>query len=283
MEEFSVGDAGKKLDSLIDEVNSSEDPLIICNKKGKKAVLISLDDFEWLHQTLARFANFADDEELQQIFTDSESDENSGEGLEPLKTDFIQVYQLKVALNGIRPPVWRRIQVPANYTFWDLHVALQDSMGWLDSHLHEFQVQNPSSGLEERIGTPAEEDPELLGVVHPGWKRYISDYFSLENPKAQYMYDFGDDWQHTLTLEKILSREKGKQYPLCMKGKRACPPEDCGGVSGYENLLKIIADPNHEDYDEWKERLEEDFDPEDFDSKSVGFDDPRARWDLAFA
>lgn len=283
MEEFSVGDAGKKLDSLIDEVNSSEDPLIICNKKGKKAVLISLDDFEWLHQTLARFANFADDEELQQIFTDSESDENSGEGLEPLKTDFIQVYQLKVALNGIRPPVWRRIQVPANYTFWDLHVALQDSMGWLDCHLHEFQVQNPSSGLEERIGTPAEEDPELLGVVHPGWKRYISDYFSLENPKAQYMYDFGDDWQHTLTLEKILSREKGKQYPLCMKGKRACPPEDCGGVSGYENLLKIIADPNHEDYDEWKERLEEDFDPEDFDSKSVGFDDPRARWDLAFA
>lgn len=283
MEEFSVGDAGKKLDSLIDEVNSSEDPLIICNKKGKKAVLISLDDFEWLHQTLARFANFADDEELQQIFTDSECDENSGEELEPLKTDFIQVYQLKVALNGIRPPVWRRIQVPANYTFWDLHVALQDSMGWFDCHLHEFQVQNPSSGLEERIGTPAEEDSELLGVVHPGWKRYISDYFSLENPKAQYMYDFGDDWQHTLTVEKILSREKGKQYPLCMKGKRACPPEDCGGVSGYEDLLKIIADPNHEDYDEWMERLEEDFDPEDFDSKSVGFDDPRARWDLAFA
>ena len=104
----------------------------------------------------------------------------------------------------------------------------------------------------------------------------------MNNPKAIYVYDFGDDWEHTITLEKIQPREKGVHYPLCLKGKRACPPEDCGGVWGYKDMLKIIADPNHEKYDEWIEWVGEDFDPEIFDASSIVFDDPRERWDYSF-
>lgn len=274
-------DATKKLESLIDGVNSEGEPPIICNKKGNKAVLLSLDEFEWMAETLAMFFNLADDEEFQQFMEDSDSDRGSYQEPEPINTDYIQVFQFKVGLKGIRPPIWRRIQVPANYTFWDLHVAIQDAMGWFDAHPHEFNVRNPSSGQEERIGIPL-EDFEFGEEVIPGWRRNISQYFSLEYPKASYIYDFGDDWEHTLTLEDILPRQKGRGYPLCVKGKRACPPEDCGGVWGYQDLLEIMVDPEHEEYDEMTEWVGPEFDPEAFDAKSVEFDDPRERWKWAF-
>jgi len=150
--------------------------------------------------------------------------------------------------------------------------------------MHEFYIDNPSSGDGERIGIPDEGDMIFSDEeVLPGWKRNISSYFSMENPKAGYTYDFGDGWDHTIKLEKILPREKGRQYPNCLKGKRACPPEDCGGVGGYKNLLEIISDPKHEEYDEYMEWLEEDFDPEAFDIHSVEFDDPRERWEWSWA
>ena len=139
----------------------------------------------------------------------------------------------------------------------------------------------PSSGHQDRIGIPV-EDFEFGEEVIPGWNHYISEYFSLEHTKATYVYDFGDNWEHTVTLEKIVPRKKGRQYPVCLKGKRACPPEDCGGVWGYKDLLEIISDPDHEEYDEMMEWLDEDFDPEAFDAALVEFDDPRERWDLAF-
>ena len=191
------------------------------------------------------------------------------------------VYQFKVTLKGIRPPIWRRMHVPENYTFWDLHVAIQDAMGWFDYHLHEFLIVNPSTGQKERIGILLEDtgfDEEPI----PGWERKIIRYFSMENPKAEYIYDFGDSWEHSITLEKILSRKRDTQYPVCIKGKRACPPEDCGGVWGYTNLLEILSDPENEEYEEWKEWLGEDFDPEHFDAKAVHFDDPKKRWNYAF-
>ncbi|MBW2061197.1 MAG: plasmid pRiA4b ORF-3 family protein [Deltaproteobacteria bacterium] len=201
-----------------------------------------------------------------------------------METDNSQVYQFKVTLNGIRPPIWRRIQVPAEYTFWDLHVAIQDAMGWFDSHLHDFKITNLSTGHYEKFGIPIEDDIDFgeEPPTKPGWEHYIADYFSLENSKAIYEYDFGDGWEHTVLLEKIISRDEKKIYPICLDGKRACPPEDCGGVWGYENLLEIIADPNHEDYDTWIEWLGEDFDPEFFDAKLVEFDDPTERWKFAF-
>lgn len=195
-----------------------------------------------------------------------------------MKRKFTQVYQFKITLDDIRPPIWRRIHVPETYTFWDLHVAIQDVMGWLDYHLHEFEILNPANGLKVTIGLPDDDFPKrnLLD-----WAQKIANYFSQENPSADYIYDFGDNWQHKIQLEKILPREKNVSYPVCIKGKRACPPEDCGGIGGYERLLDIIKDPKHEEHKETLEWAGEEFDPEYFDPKEVNFDDPAARLKMA--
>jgi len=195
-----------------------------------------------------------------------------------MKKKFDQVYQFKITLEGIRPPIWRRIQVPETYTFWDLHVAIQDAMGWLDYHLHEFEIRNPANGLNVTIGLQDDDFPKrnLLD-----WAQKIANYFFPENPSADYTYDFGDYWHHKIQLDKILPREKNVSYPVCIKGKRTCPPEDCGGIGGYERLLDIIKDPEHEEHKETLEWLGEEFDPEHFDPKEVNFDDPAARLKMA--
>lgn len=195
-----------------------------------------------------------------------------------MKKKYSQVYQFKIALKGIKPPIWRRIQVPETYTFWDLHVAIQDAMGWIDYHLHEFELVNPSTGLTVNIGSPNEDFGE---EVLPDGGQKIADYFSMENRTADYVYDFGDNWEHKIQLEKILPREKGVQYPICIKGKRACPPEDCGGIWGYEELLEIIRNPEHEEHEEMLEWLGGEFDPEDFDVEEVSFADPDKRRKMA--
>jgi len=198
-----------------------------------------------------------------------------------MKKKFKKVYQFKVTLKGTRPPVWRRIQVPESYTFWDLHVAIQDAMGWLDYHLHVFEIMNPSTGMKEEIGVP-DEDFEFDTRIFPGRKRKIADYFSMDNSKANYQYDFGDNWEHTIELEKIVARAEDVEYPVCIAGKRSCPPEDCGGTWGYQNFLKIIKNPDDEEYGEMLEWVGGKFDPEDFDINDVRFDDPDKRWETAF-
>lgn len=189
------------------------------------------------------------------------------------------VYQFKISLENIKPLIWRRIQVPETYTFWDLHVAIQDSMGWLDYHLHQFDLINPQIRRKEGIGIP-DEDGEL--DILPGWEFPISSYFSLENKKADYLYDFGDGWEHMIVLEKILPQEQGSRYPICIAGERACPPEDCGGTWGYENLLEIIKDKKHEEYKRMMQWLGGKFNPEEFLPENVVFDDPKERWTIAF-
>jgi len=190
------------------------------------------------------------------------------------KKDFIKVYQFKIALNFIEPVVWRKIQVPENYTFWDLHVAIQDSMGWADYHLHEFRMIDPSTGKEVFIGMPDEDTEKELLV---DWEKKIADYFSLENKQAKYTYDFGDNWEHAVELEKILLRKKGKKYPACIDGKGACPPEDVGSASGYKDFLEIIRNPKHEEYEGTIEWAGGKFDPDYFDPQDVEFDDPHER------
>jgi len=194
-----------------------------------------------------------------------------------------QVYQFKITLKSIRLPIWRRSQVPGDYTFWDLHVAIQDAMGWWDEHLHEFLVKNLKTGQQEEIGIP--EDDSFSGdlSILPGWERKISNYFSNENSNALYLYDFGDDWHHDLVLEEIRPAEEGVTYPRCMNGKRACPPENCGGARGYGDLLETLAHPTSEDYEDTVEWLGGDFDPEHFDPADVQFSDPEKRWKTAFA
>ena len=199
-----------------------------------------------------------------------------------MKKKFDHVFQFKITLIGSKPPIWRRIQVPATYTFWDLHVAIQDAMGWLDYHLHSFEMMEPKHGQKVTIGIPSEDDIDYGWEVLAGWRQKISNYFSIENKVADYVYDFGDNWAHRILLEKILSRDKTTNYPLCIKGKRACPPEDCGGVWGYEELLETIKDPDHEEHKEMLEWIGKEFDPEHFDMKEVSFDDPDRRRKIAF-
>jgi len=184
------------------------------------------------------------------------------------KKQFNRVYQFKITLKYIRPPIWRRIQVPETYTFWELHAAIQNAMGWTDSHLHEFVMPHPDTKERWRICIPFEEDLFADDVLDER-KEKIANWFSEDNPVAIYLYDFGDSWEHQVKLEKILPREKGVSYPRCVAGRRACPPEDCGGVGGYE---AIVAGES-----EFQEDFA-DYDPEHFDPSEVEFEDPKAHW-----
>lgn len=186
-----------------------------------------------------------------------------------------RILRFKITLKDIKPPIWRRIEIPANATFWELHVAIQDAMGWLDGHLHEFEVLD-QSGEELRIGIPDDEgwcEPATI----PGWKRKLSPVFRRPGDKALYTYDFGDAWEHTLTLESIEAARPGMTYPVCLAGRRRCPPEDCGGAWEYQRLLEVLADPKHEEHSALLEWVGGQFDAEEFLPAAVVFDDPKQR------
>ena len=191
--------------------------------------------------------------------------------------EYEDVYQFRVSLKGAKPPIWRRIQVPGTYTFWNLHSAIQDAMGWEDYHMHAFEIFDPSVGAVVVIGGPS-LSLEESGRILSGDEIAIADYFSPENNEAKYEYDFGDSWMHKVKLDKILPREENLEYPRCIAGKRACPPEDCGGVWGYIDLLEIISDPQHEEHQEMLEWVGEDFDPEDFSPDEVFFGNSLQGW-----
>lgn len=188
-----------------------------------------------------------------------------------MKKKFDRVYQFKITLKGSKPPVWRRIQVPETYTFWDLHVAIQDAMGWSDCHLHQFELVNPSTRMRVEIGIPSEGFGFDREVLH-GRKQKIAEWFSMQNKLAEYVYDFGDNWEHTVKLEKTLPRENNVNYPKCIDGKRACPPEDCGSLWGYEEICRGKS--------EFQEEFS-DYDPEHFNAEEVIFDDPDERRKMA--
>ncbi len=197
--------------------------------------------------------------------------------VEPQRT----AYQFLIVLAGTQPLVWRRILVPSSYTFWDLHVAIQDAMGWKDYHLHEFEVAGPSGEPPMRIGLPNDEFPEDRRAL-PGWKLPIENAFAGERGVARYHYDFGDDWVHAVIWEGPVIPKSGRKLPACIAGAGACPPEDCGGPPGYERFLKVIAKPHHREYREMLDWVGGSFDPAKFDAKKVKFDDPRERWRRAF-
>ena len=166
----------------------------------------------------------------------------------------ISVYQLKVTLKNSKPPIWRRIQVNSDINLYRLHQNLQVMMGWTDSHLHQFIVHG------EYYGTP-DPDFEVTNETSIKLDRVVSE----AGDKFVYEYDFGDSWEHSILVEKILQPETGVNYPICLTGKRACPPEDCGGIWGYGDLLEAIQDPAHPEHEEMLEWLGGRFDPEEFD------------------
>jgi len=174
------------------------------------------------------------------------------------KNQPVSVYQLKVTLKNSKPPIWRRIQVNSDINLYRLHQNLQVMMGWTDSHLHQFIVHG------EYYGTP-DPDFEVTNEKSIKLDRVVSE----AGDKFFYEYDFGDSWEHSILVEKILQPETGVNYPICLDGKRACPPEDCGGIWAYGDLLEAIQDPAHPEHEEMLEWLGGRFDPEEFDVDMV--------------
>jgi hypothetical protein len=170
------------------------------------------------------------------------------------------IYRLKITLRGARPPIWRRIEAPGAITLAALHDLIQAAMGWYDGHLHQFDVGG------EVYGDPA--ILEDLGVLDERTAR-LNQVAPRVADRLRYLYDFGDDWEHVVLVEAIGSVEPGVYYPRCTAGRRACPPEDCGGVWGYAELLAAIGDPEHPEHEEMVEWLDEDFDPAAFDLAAI--------------
>jgi len=178
-------------------------------------------------------------------------------------------------LKGIKPKIWRVILVPGDYSFWDLHVAIQDAMGWMDSHLHQFTLRHPSTGKKMELGIDENEFEDEDREMDWDWR--VAKLLTPSNPTTDYWYDFGDDWHHDLLLEGIHPRERGVKYPRCIAGGRACPPEDVGGPYGYQEFLEAMAAPRHERHEEFMEWVGGSFDPEAFSPEAVIFDDPKER------
>ena len=182
------------------------------------------------------------------------------------------IHQIKVSLSGSKPPIWRRILVADTTTLSQLHAVLQTVMGWADYHLHMFIING------QIYGDP--EDDEFGDMGTKNESRFkLNQLVGREGFKFRYEYDFGDSWLHDLLVEKILPAEKNTHYPVCVAGKRACPPEDSGGVGGYEEILEAKTNPKHPQHREYKEWIGENFDPEHFDLDEVNkvLHHPRSR------
>jgi hypothetical protein len=166
------------------------------------------------------------------------------------------VHQLKVTLRSVKPPVWRRIVVRSNISLGELAPVLEAAMGWLGGHLHAFEAEGTWYGSPDPDwdSTDLDENEYQLGEV-----------LATVGSKMRWDYDFGDGWEHDVVVEKITDADPGVEYPLCLTGRRACPPEDCGGPPGYAELLAVLADPNHPDHEGLREWAPTDFDPASFD------------------
>jgi hypothetical protein len=168
------------------------------------------------------------------------------------------IYRLKITLLGIKPPIWRQVEVPADTNLYLLHNIIQGAMGWTNSHLHQFK----HGGLYYGIALQGMEDH----YNEDERKVKLSKLMRKAKDKLKYEYDFGDGWEHELLLEAIVAPDPQAQYPRLLAGARACPPEDCGGVWGYAEMVEAMKNPEHPQHDEFLEWLEEDgFDPDDVD------------------
>ncbi|HEY4993244.1 MAG TPA: plasmid pRiA4b ORF-3 family protein [Nakamurella sp.] len=172
------------------------------------------------------------------------------------------VYQIKVGLRGAKPPIWRRLEVPADISLARLHTVIQIAFGWDDSHLHVFETPYGSFGTADAdLGHRAETSVTLEQVA------------PAANSTLRYTYDFGADWDHDILVEKVLDQDETAGYPRCTGGRRAAPPDDCGGIWGYAELVEVLRDPadkEHEDRLEWLGLdAAAEFDPDRFDAEAV--------------
>jgi Plasmid pRiA4b ORF-3-like protein len=165
------------------------------------------------------------------------------------------IYQIRITLDDVEPPVWRRVLVPGGYTLDRLHRVVQYAMGWSNYHLHVFDIDGVQYGVPDPDGlleVRDELDARIDAVVNKG-------------ARLRYTYDFGDWWEHELLVEDVLPAGPEMVYPACVDGGRACPPEDVGGATGYAEFLDALADPGHPDHATMRDWLGRPFDPASFD------------------
>lgn len=175
------------------------------------------------------------------------------------------IYQLKVTLCDIHPPIWRRLLVPSNSTLFQLHEILQVAMGWTNSHLHQFVIGEafygiPDDEFEDAVKIKDERDFTIAKVLPKKGRKIV------------YEYDMGDCWEHLVAVEEIHSPTGWKPNTQCLDGARRCPPEDVGSTPGYENFLAAIKDQKHPEHDELLEWVGGSFDPEVFSTDEVNDD-----------
>lgn len=175
-----------------------------------------------------------------------------------------KVYQIHMSLIGSKPKVWRRLLVQSDMFLSDVHKVIQTTMGWTNSHLHSF-IKNETH-YSERIPDDMAWD-ETGDVDYLNMK--LSDLLEKEDQRILYEYDFGDGWTHDLILEKILLGDNKLEYPECLAGEMNCPPEDCGGISGFADILEILKNPDHEEYDSYIVWLGGKFNPAYFNIRKV--------------
>jgi hypothetical protein len=172
------------------------------------------------------------------------------------RSETTSIYRLKITLRDTKPPIWRRIEVPGNTRLDHLHLMIQAAMGWYNCHLHSFTIDGQDYGMH---------DPDF-DIEYENEKKFrLDEVVAREKTKFLYTYDFGDNWEHAVLVEKIAPPESGVKYPRCLAGARACPPEDVGSTWGYVNFLQALRDPKHEEHEMYVEWIGGQFDSEAFD------------------
>ncbi len=164
------------------------------------------------------------------------------------------IHRLRIELSESDPLVWREVEVPSDVRLDRLHRVIQAAMGWCDGHLHQFVVEEEIISDPEAVEDARDESATRLGQIAPA-----------KGATFLYVYDFGDDWQHEITVEAVESRPDAANHVRCTAGAGACPPEDCGGIPGYEDLLRVLADPSDDEHAAMCELVGSRFDPEAFD------------------
>ncbi|WP_240157500.1 plasmid pRiA4b ORF-3 family protein [Pseudonocardia broussonetiae] len=167
-----------------------------------------------------------------------------------------KIFELEIVLAEVRPSVRRRVQVPGEIDLAVLHEVVQSAMGWTNSHLHEFEIAGRRYGIPDPDWPAQDVTDESKGKLF----RLVK-----QGDRFGYVYDFGDNWAHEITVDKVFTAEPGVRYPRCVAGQGACPPEDVGGIWGYEEFLVALADPSHPDHDERREWAGGEFDPHRFE------------------
>ena len=262
------------------------------------------DEFEWWDKEMNKYETQSEDYDMDKIDGNTEMEiftiDNIYEKLESFEDsrkihdilnakkhqiemelpsqsgDFYKpkIFQLKITIKDIKPPIWRRILISNHTNFYELHLAIQEFFNWGNYHLHEFHFpydRNPNHkirllGLDPEGNIPDDVDGDFLSYYDAQEDEVrVCNVFSKNRRTVGYLYDFGDNWEHSIKLEKVYPFKKGFKEPSCVGGKRAAPPEDCGGSWGYQDLLEILKNKRHPEHEEMKEWVGSTFNPEKMD------------------